>query len=191
MAKFKDHAKVAGYTVAEVAVVGGSMLLTKKFLDFETLFKNQIAADPKYKDKFWMKHEGGIKLVAGALAASYVKNPWLKMVLIGVAVGGFIQEVRVLTTKADGSSFFDQIGQPKMGADNSLDQMMKEAADRAQQELEMSGVNSTKMYPTAVGKQMNSTRMYPTAVGLKRIPGLGNDNPGSHAVGLAPMMKAA
>jgi len=112
--KFSSIAKHAGMTVAEVAVVGGSMLLTTKFLDFETLFKNQIAKDPTYKDKWFIKHQGAIKLVAGATAAAYVKNPWLKLLFIGVAANGFIQEARVLTAKDDGTNFFNQIGNSEM-----------------------------------------------------------------------------
>lgn len=116
-----SHAKKAGMTALEVGVVGGSMLATTKFLDFEILFKNQIEKDPTYKDKWFIKHQGAIKLVAGAAAAAYIKNPWLKLVAIGVAANGFIQEVRVLTAKEDGTNFFNQIG-------NSLDEKLLQLA---------------------------------------------------------------
>lgn len=118
--KFMSHAKKAGMTVAEVGVVGGSMLLTTKFLDFEILFKNQIEKDPTYKDKWFIKHQGAIKLVAGAAAAAYIQNPWLKLVAIGVAANGFIQEVRVLTAKDDGTNFFNQIGNNQSEMDRKL-----------------------------------------------------------------------
>ena len=113
-------AKKTGTTVAEVAVVGGSMLLTTKFLDFEILFKNQIEADPEYANKWFIKHQGAIKLVAGAAAAVYVTNPWLKLLFIGVAANGFIQETRVLTAKEDGTNFFNQIGNTNEELDRKL-----------------------------------------------------------------------
>ena len=119
--KFETIARRGSMTVAEVAVVGGSMLFTTKFLDFETLFKNQIEKDPTYKDRWFIRHQGAIKLVAGATAAAYVKNPWLKLLFIGVAANGFIQQTRVLTTQKDGTNFFNQIGNRNLSEmDNKL-----------------------------------------------------------------------
>lgn len=107
---FKEKAKVAGMTVAEVGVLTGGIILTKKFLDFNTLFKNKIAADPTFADQWYIKHQGAIKMVVGALAAAHVSNPWLKLLCIAVAVEGAITEARVLTTDEAGVSFFDKIG---------------------------------------------------------------------------------
>ena len=116
--KFKALSKKglikAGKTMGEVAVVGGSMLMTTKFLDFETLFKDKIAADPTFKDNFFIKHQGGVKFAAGCLLAASIKNPWVKLLGIGIAGAGFIQEARVLTQSADGSNFFKQIGNSAM-----------------------------------------------------------------------------
>lgn len=139
--RFMTHAKRAGMTVAEVAVVGGSMLATTKFLDFEILFKNQIEKDPTFKDKWYIKHQGAIKLVAGAAAAAYIKNPWLKLVAIGVAANGFIQEVRVLTQKEDGTNFFNQIG-------NNMDQRLLELANSTGKPL-------SQQYQTYVSKPLS------------------------------------
>lgn len=189
--KFMDHVKIAGLTIAEVGVVGTSMLLQKKFLDFKTIFAKQIAKDPKFADNFLIKHEGLVKLVAFTLAASYIKNPWIKLALIGVAAGGFIQEVRVFTNNKDGVNFFDQIGQPiQTGAENNeLDEEMMKAAEEA-----TSGSNVTTEYYTAVGKNKarNPTTNYPIAVGLKLTNSLPNDNYGGLAVGFVtrPMQAA-
>lgn len=106
---FKAKAKMAAITAAEVGVMGGSMLLSQKFLSFDVIFKNQIAADPTYKDKWFIKHQGAIKFAAGVLGAIYIPNPWLKLVAVGVAINGLVQEVRVLTMK-DGEYTFDAIG---------------------------------------------------------------------------------
>ena len=151
---FKEKGKMALMTGAEIGTVGASMLLTKKFLDFNTLFKNQITKDPKYAEKWFIKHQGAVKFGAGILAAIHVQNPWLRLAFIGVAVVGFIEETRVLTTQKDGTNFFDQIGAAK---NKVTDAELYEAAMRA-------GQNPTEEYPTTVGTE-NPTVEYPTTVG--------------------------
>ena len=127
MAKFnfKEKGKVIAMTGAEIGVLGGSMILTKKFLDFEVLFKNAIAKDPAYKDKWYIKHQGGVKFGAGLIAASFISNPWLKMIALGVALEGFISEVRTVTTDKEGVAFFDKIG--AASTDAELEQLARGA----------------------------------------------------------------
>lgn len=121
---WKAVAKHTGITVGEIGVMGGSMIITKKFLDARILFAKQIEADPTYADKWYIKHQGAIKLVGGAIAASMIKNPWLKMVAIGIALEGFVTEAVVLTKNKDtGVSFFE-----KIGAESTIDEEMLEAA---------------------------------------------------------------
>lgn len=120
--QWKAVAKTGAITIGEVAVLTGSIVLTKKFVDFNTLFKKQIDADPKYAEKFHIKHQGLIKIGAGVIGATLIKNPWLKMVFIGIAIEGAITEARVLMTDSAGISFFD-----KIGADD-IDKEMIEAA---------------------------------------------------------------
>jgi hypothetical protein len=154
---FKEKGKLAMMTAAEVGTVGVSMLVTKKFLDFNTLFKNQIAKDPTYADKWFIKHQGAIKFGAGIIAAIHVDNPWLRLAFIGVAVVGFIEETRVLTTDKDtGESFFDKIGKGK-GNYRVSDEELYQAAMMGQD-------NPTDKYPTFVGAE-NPTTEYPTTVG--------------------------
>lgn len=108
---WKAVAKHTGITVGEVGVIGFSTILTAKFIDARVLFKKQIEADPTYADKWYIKHQGALKLLGGAIGASMIKNPWLKMVFIGIALEGFITESVVLTKNKDtGVSFFDKIG---------------------------------------------------------------------------------
>lgn len=121
---FNPISKMAVMTAGEIGVVGGSMLMSQKFLDFNILFKNQIAADPKYAQKWFIKHQGGIKFAIGVLAAINIKNPWLRLLAFGVAANGLVQEVRVLATK-DGQPMFDRIGQ------NELDKKLLQAAKSA------------------------------------------------------------
>lgn len=121
---FQEKSKMAMMTAGEIAVVGGSMLMSQKFLDFNLLFKNQIAKDPAYANKWFIKHQGAIKFSVGVIAAVHIKNPWLRLLAFGVAANGLVQEVRVLATK-DGQPMFDKIGQ------NDLDKKLLEAARSA------------------------------------------------------------
>lgn len=119
--QWKAVAKHGAITAGEVAVITGGIILTKKFLSAKTLFKNQIEKDPTFADKWYMKHEGAVKVGIGVIAASMIKNPWLKMVAIGFAIEGAITEVRYLTTdKTSGASFFDSIGAGAEGIDAEM-----------------------------------------------------------------------
>lgn len=122
-ANFKTALKHTGSAVKDVAIIGGGMILTKKFLDAKVLFAKQIEKDPAYADKFYIKHQGALKLIGGSLAAGMVKNPLLKLALVGVAIEGFISEARTLSTNKDGVAMFESIGDS-----SEVDQEMLEAA---------------------------------------------------------------
>lgn len=127
--------KTAGKTGLEVAIVGGSMIATKHLLDFNKIFKKKIADDPKFAESFVIKHQGAIRLGAGLIGAAYFKNPYLKLMFLGIAVEGFITEARQLTKDASGNSAIEQIG----GAPS--DQDLLEVA--AQYDNNMGGYNPT------------------------------------------------
>lgn len=156
----KKFGKVALLTGGEIGVLGGSMILSKKFLDFNQLFKNKIAADPTFADKWYIKHQGAIKVGIGLIGATFIKNPWVKLIFIGIALEGFITEVRVLTTDAAGNAFFDKIG--KTMERPKIDDELLRKAEEAKRSL--SG-NPTTMYPTGVG-MVNPTTEFPTGVGM-------------------------
>jgi len=145
--KFQEHAKIATMTAGEVAVLGGSMILSKKFVDFNTLFKNKIAADPKFADNWYIVHQGGIKFIGGVAAAAYIRNPWVRMIAIGIAIEGIITEVRVLTTDKTGAAFFDKIGQDNQSL---IDQDLIEAAKK-----QISGSSVTDQYGSGVGQPVS------------------------------------
>lgn len=133
MSKFamlKGHLKgkgmVAMKTIPEVALLSGSMILSAKFLSFKELFKDKIAADPKYADKWYIKHEGAIKFLIGVGASVYISNPWLRMIAIGVAITGFIEEARAFA-QGEGPNVIPQIGK------SSIDQQLDELARRYNQ----------------------------------------------------------
>lgn len=115
---WKAVAKHGAITTGEVAVMGTSMILTKKFLDARVLFAKHIEKDPAFADKWYIKHQGAVKVVGGAIAATMIKNPWIRMIAIGIALEGFITEARVLTTnKETGVSFFESIGTADIDAE--------------------------------------------------------------------------
>jgi len=165
MKNFKVIVKHGAITAGEVGVITGGIIVTKKFLDFKNLFKNQIAANPDYANKFHIKHQGIIKVAAGTIGASMVKNPWIKLALIGMAVEGAITEIRVLTTnKETGASFFDQIG----AGESQMDLEMLEAAKmiKGNEEEGMEGVGADygDRYATMVSGNDYGDR-YATSVG--------------------------
>lgn len=94
--------------LATVGVVGA-----QKFLDFKTMFPN---VDP---NKFFIKHEGAIKLGGVVLTLSMWKNcpEWLRWILIGVAIQGGIKATRQYTMNAAGTAFVEQIGAGKYDAE--------------------------------------------------------------------------
>lgn len=135
-AKFKSIGKKTFMTAAEVGVIGGGMIITKKFLDARTIFAKQIEKDPSFAEKYFVKHQGAVKLIAGGAAATMVKNPWLKLVFIGVALEGFISEARTLSTnKTTGVALFESIGAEK----TDIDREMLEAARAVRGGDDMSG----------------------------------------------------
>lgn len=164
-AKFAAHGKIALISAGEVAVIGTSMILSKKFLDFNTLFKNKIAADATFVNKWYMKHEGAIKFVAGVAAATFIpaKYPWLRIVALGVAAGGFIQEVRFWTTDAAGNAFFDKVGAADDSAEN---EEMRRIAEQYTRQIDSTSGAGIDQY----GSQ---------------VAGLGIDQYGSQVAGLS------
>jgi len=165
---FQEKGKMAMMTAAEIGVVGGSMLLSQKFLDFNTIFKNQIAADPTYKDKWFIKHQGAIKFAVGVLAAVHIQNPWLRLLAFGVAANGLVQEIRVLATK-DGQPIFDAIGNRK-DLDAKLLQAAKSAAMRGTGAVgdhyqTMVAAPLSQEYPTQVGRHRDLMTTSYTNVG--------------------------
>lgn len=117
MAEFMTHFKKAAWTEAEVGVIMAGGVLTARFLDDTKIFKDQFAKNPAWFQgsregaPFYIKWSGGIKALGALTAATYVKNPWIKLLLMGVALHGTLQQVRVITyDKTKGSFRVDQIG---------------------------------------------------------------------------------
>lgn len=103
MGDFTTHLKSAAWTGAEVgAVIVGGIAATE-ILDHRKIFKDVLAKNPGWVvggregADFMIRHWGAIKAGGACLAATYVQNPWLKLFLMGIAVQGGLEELRVLT----------------------------------------------------------------------------------------------
>jgi len=172
--QFMTHVKKTGATIAEVGVVTGGALLTTKFLDFNILFKDQIAKDPTFANKWYIKYQAPIKLVAGTFLASYVKNPWLKLAFIGIGVNGAIGTIRMATAKSDGTNFFNSVGQAEFDA--KLLEAARTAGDKIAPQNTQVAIPFSKAYPTQVGKPVD-LMVYPYS-------GVGNNGQGFRGVGV-------
>lgn len=111
MAKKFDMKKVSknlGIEAGKAAAIAGGMILSKKFLDTEVIFKNQKP------DSFLRKQGGWVKAIAAlaVLSSDMVKNDYAKSAIMGVGVEGLITGIRGMTVNKDtGEAFFDKIGQ--------------------------------------------------------------------------------
>jgi len=103
------------------ALIAGGMIVSSHVFSFKKLFKNAPA------DAWYIKHEGALKLGlgVGALALfGHKMQPWMKWLVIGVAVHGAIVAARQYTTNEAGVAMFDPIGR------SSTDEEMEAAARR-------------------------------------------------------------
>jgi len=166
VALFKEKGKVIAMTAGEVGVVTGGMIMAAKFLDFNTLFKNQIAKDPKYADKWFIKHQGAIKFIGGLAIAAFMPNPWLKLLFLGVAAEGLLRQVRVFSTMKDGTNWLDKIGKGANTGQNTsqIDQELRDAGLQAEREATMGIINPATSFPTSAGA-INPSMEYVTSVG--------------------------
>lgn len=139
MSKF-DLFKSKGKGIAAGAMAAAKPILmttagvvgAQKFMDFKTLFPN---VSP---DKFFIKHEGAIKVGAVVVTLAMWKNcpEWAKYLLMGVAIQGGIKAVRQYSMGDAGKAFIEQIG---AGAYD--EQIMALASDIK---------NATNEFPTGV-----------------------------------------
>lgn len=131
---FKTATKNIGTEAADLGLMIGGAVASKKFLDFANLsfFKEGAAKDPNGMMAKAIKYQGAIKLVGGLVARKYVKNKYIKSALTGVAFEGGLNLIRQFTQKQDGTNYIDQIGknpgqmraemdQSSMGADPAYD----------------------------------------------------------------------
>lgn len=121
MSKGKGFAKNIGNVAYPIGLTTAGVVAAQKFMDFKTLFPNVAP------DKFFIKHEGAIKVGGVIVTFMMWKNmpDYMRWLLIGVAVQGGIKAVRQYTTGSNGKSFVDQIG-----ADDEYNAAIQAAANR-------------------------------------------------------------
>ena len=108
MINFKSVLKNVGGEATDALLITGGIVASQKFLDFEKIFSKR---DPNNKMMaFLVKHQGGVKAVAGLVLASTIKQPMIKAVATGIVIQGVIKELRVLMNK-EGKETIPSIGQ--------------------------------------------------------------------------------
>jgi hypothetical protein len=93
---FEAVLKSSAMTAAEIGVFGGSAILANEFAKADKIFKDSNDAE-----KPWVKYFGGIKFVGGCVAANYIANPWAKLVCMGVAFQGGLEQYNAMQTDPD------------------------------------------------------------------------------------------
>ena len=121
---FKTATKNISTEAADLGLMIGGAVVSKKFLDFSNLsfFKDGATKDPKGWQAKAIKYQGGIKLVGGLVARKYVKNKYLKSALTGIAFEGGLNLLRQFTQKQDGTNMIDQIGNDPGEQRSEMDQ---------------------------------------------------------------------
>jgi len=169
MAGFNDHLTKTWPTLMEVAVIGGGEILTQNFLNRDKFFAGQIVANPRFVDTVWYQHWGGIQAAGFAFVSTYMENPWLKLLLIGAAISGGIQEFRQLTADPGPVYKYPPIGNRAQELEEA-NKKLKELAQTTHKKagtynIVRTGGSITNTYGTAVAGSITNT--YGTAVAGK------------------------
>ena len=144
-ARLKNLGKTAVKDATTVGITLGGLLASRKFLDFQTIFKNQP------EDSFMRKNEGPIKLIGGVLAIGMIKNPMIKALAIGMALDGGVMTIRNMTRDKDtGESFFPAIsGNGKMLFDPKSNVYYQQDSQGQWKQVQVSGQPSDPLYSIA------------------------------------------
>lgn len=96
------HLKSALWTEAEVGAALVGAVGATMMLDAKKIFANDYAINPQWFTgnrmgaPFKIKYFGAIKAGGAVMASTYIQNPWLKLVLMGIALQGTLEQARVL-----------------------------------------------------------------------------------------------
>jgi len=146
----EKHLKNVAWTGAEIGVTVLGGIVATKVLDDRKIFKDQFAKNPSWFEgprdgaPIYIKWSGGLKAGAAITAASYIKNPWAKLFLFGIAYQGVLQQARILTWDKEKNS-------ARIGASSSetaeLDKELRNLAKRHRTmgTDEMSGEHSSSI----------------------------------------------
>lgn len=131
---FTSHMKDAAWGGLEVgAAIGGAVLANKFLFNEEKIFKDKWATNPEWfqggrMDAPWnVRYYPGLVAGGALLASTYINNPWIKMMLFGVAVAGGFKQLRILTwDKKRGDFKIKEIGDSASRADAELKKMAEQ-----------------------------------------------------------------
>ena len=130
----EQRLKSVAWTEAEVGVVIAGAVIGGQFMDDRKLFKKKFAEHPewfeadRHEAPFMIKWSGAIKAGGALFATTYVKNPWVKLFLMGVAFQGTLQQARILTwDKEKNHHRIDRVGAGNM---KDLDAKLRAAAEQ-------------------------------------------------------------
>jgi len=123
------------WTELEVSAIVAGAVAANQLADETKIFKKDFEQHPDWfkadrKDAPWhIKFFPGMKALAAVyVATNMVKNPWIKLLLYGVAFQGTLQQVRIFTWDAEkGEGMVKEIGQASTAAE--LDRKLREIAE--------------------------------------------------------------
>lgn len=157
----KDIITNAKEPAMQIALATAGAIGTQKFLDFQTMMKDQYAKDP---NSFVFKHEGIIKVGAAVITIAAWKNmpEWLKWLVIGLGVQGAIKAVRTYTKdSATNETKVPSIGAAEM--DEAINSLAAEIKSVAEQER------------TSVGNLGVGELSFNSSTGVGSVMGMGSD----------------
>ena len=135
------------WTGGEITVIIGGAAIAEKFLGYDKIFKKHIDQHPEWfaitpngqhiPDKHsqcpwyikWSEAGGAL------FAIQHVKNPWLKLGLMGVAFKGILQTARIATMDEQGHTKIPKIGASESERLKKLDDQLKNLANEHRSEM--------------------------------------------------------
>jgi len=140
-------------TLIEGAWMTGGAIAGAKWIDRNTLFATNIAADPTFVNTFQYMHWGGIVAAGAAWGSTMIENEYAKLALIGLCVWGLLEEARQNFGGATPGANWAIMGP----AEQELDQKLRQAA---------MGLGIPSKYGAGVGAKSLPVADLPMAYGI-------------------------
>lgn len=154
MPNFTDRIKTAAYTELEVGALVLGAGAGAKFLSREKILPNSKP------DSFVYKNFNLIKAGGAAVAATYITNPWIKLIVMGIALQGTVSFLRERwVDKATGEPMYPAI-QAATEDLTTLDNKLKQAAENYH-------INATPEHSAVVGERLGGDTPEHSAVAEK------------------------
>jgi hypothetical protein len=167
----KDFMGTATTNVKHVAVLGGSMIISQKFIDLKAIADRfNIKVESGSMIEKVITHQGAIKFLLPIIILHFTRNKSIskhelfKWAMLGLMLQGMLQEANQLSGGKSG-----QIG------DDNLDEQMRKAAEEIKQGMhgEYLGDNPTTQYIPSVQGTNPTTEYIPSVQGAYMETGAG------------------